>query len=295
MPNRVYVYGTICQDRIMSVPRYPRLGSSVWVTSDTLTLGGEALNSALALSAWGLEVTLDGTILGCDERGGWILEQLKSHPHINSGELVSSADSSTPYCTIIATPDGERTMFGRHFNIMNGRAVASLPPDCVFTFDPYCGQPALDAALLARRMGLRVVGMDVARRPDFAAACDLIVTSYQELAPEAPEDELLVLGSKTAAALNRTLVLTLGSSGSAAFAPDGQLAWRQDAVPAEIIVDATGCGDVYRAGLVCGVCHGWPLATAMAFASAAASINLRSPGGGAGALSLEQTMELAGL
>jgi adenosine kinase len=53
----------------------------------------------------------------------------------------------------------------------------------------------------------------------------------------------------------RALVCTQGAKGSYILA-DGQ---RHDipCVPADAVVDPTGCGDAYRAGLLYGIAHGW--------------------------------------
>ena len=51
------------------------------------------------------------------------------------------------------------------------------------------------------------------------------------------------------------LVCTLGAKGSLIFA--GGKRHEVPSVPAEAVVDPTGCGDAYRAGLLYGIAHGW--------------------------------------
>jgi adenosine kinase len=53
----------------------------------------------------------------------------------------------------------------------------------------------------------------------------------------------------------KALICTLGAKGSVIFS-DGK---RHDIpiVEAEEVVDPTGCGDAYRAGLLYGISHGW--------------------------------------
>jgi adenosine kinase len=53
----------------------------------------------------------------------------------------------------------------------------------------------------------------------------------------------------------KALVCTLGAKGSVIFAAGK----RHDvpSAPAEAVVDPTGCGDAYRAGLLHGIAHGW--------------------------------------
>jgi adenosine kinase len=53
----------------------------------------------------------------------------------------------------------------------------------------------------------------------------------------------------------KALVCTLGAKGSLIFA-DGKR-HEVPSVTAEAVVDPTGCGDAYRAGLLYGIAHGW--------------------------------------
>lgn len=288
----VICYGTVCQDRIIRIPRYPSCGSNVWIQEDRLAVGGEAGNSCRALSGWGMKTFLLGTLLGEDERAGWLLQRLRDLPGVDV-RLEQSAQTQTPYCVILATPDGERTMLGCHFDLMRGQTVDILPPARVFTTEPYCRENAVHAARLARQMGLQVITMDTTETPELADLSDLIVTSTQEIARLLPPERQEAAGREAAVRLGRTVVLTNGAQGSVAFAPDGEVLHRQSAVPVRKVLDATGCGDVYRAGLVCGCAKGWSLAESMAFASAAASLNLMGMGGGGHVRSLDETLEVA--
>ena len=53
----------------------------------------------------------------------------------------------------------------------------------------------------------------------------------------------------------KALVCTLGAKGSLIFA--GGERHEMPSVEAEAVVDPTGCGDAYRAGLLYGIAHGW--------------------------------------
>lgn len=75
----------------------------------------------------------------------------------------------------------------------------------------------------------------------------------------------------------KALIVTLGGSGSHIYA-DGQ---RFDipCVKADQIVDPTGCGDAYRAGLVYGIAQGWDWLTSGRLASTMGAIKIASRGG----------------
>ena len=53
----------------------------------------------------------------------------------------------------------------------------------------------------------------------------------------------------------KALVCTLGAKGSLILA--GGKRHEIPSVEAEAVVDPTGCGDAYRAGLLYGIAHGW--------------------------------------
>jgi adenosine kinase len=75
----------------------------------------------------------------------------------------------------------------------------------------------------------------------------------------------------------KALIVTLGGSGSQIYA-DGQ---RYDipCVKASQIVDPTGCGDAYRAGLLYGIARGWDWPTCGRLAATMGAIKIASRGG----------------
>ena len=75
----------------------------------------------------------------------------------------------------------------------------------------------------------------------------------------------------------RALVVTLGGEGSRIHA-DGKTI-EIPAVRPSALVDPTGCGDAYRAGLLFGMAHGWSWERAGRLASVLGSIKIASRGG----------------
>jgi adenosine kinase len=75
----------------------------------------------------------------------------------------------------------------------------------------------------------------------------------------------------------RALIVTLGGSGSQIYA-DGQ---RYDipCVKATEVVDPTGCGDAYRAGLLYGIARNWDWPTCGRLAATMGAIKIASRGG----------------
>jgi adenosine kinase len=77
--------------------------------------------------------------------------------------------------------------------------------------------------------------------------------------------------------LVEALVVTLGAEGSVIHA-DGAT-YSIPAVPSSAIVDPTGCGDAYRAGLLYGIGEGWDWQSTGNLASVMGSIKIGSRGG----------------
>ena len=79
------------------------------------------------------------------------------------------------------------------------------------------------------------------------------------------------------AAKVKALIVTLGGQGSHIYA-DGQR-FEVPCVKASSIVDPTGCGDAYRAGLLYGIANGWDWPTCGRLASTMGAIKIASRGG----------------
>lgn len=95
--------------------------------------------------------------------------------------------------------------------------------------------------------------------------------------------EAQVLQDKTGLTLEqlaakvKALIVTFGGQGSRIYA-DSQR-FEVPCVKADKIVDPTGCGDAYRAGLLYGIANGWDWSTCGRLASTMGAIKIASRGG----------------
>ena len=130
----------------------------------------------------------------------------------------------------IIAPDGKDGM------LQHARecAAAGMP----FLFDPGQGLPMFTGAEIAEFL----------RLADYVA-----VNDYEgKLLEEKSGRKLEVLAREV-----KALVCTMGAKGSVIFA--GGSRHEIPSIPADAVVDPTGCGDAYRAGLLYGIAHGWDL------------------------------------
>ena len=151
------------------------------------------------------------------------------HPGaMNHAQLVTVADAPERPALAIVMPDGKQGMVEHTEQL----AAAGIP----FIFDPGQGLPLFNGNELLHLIELA----DYLTLNDYEAEMVLQKTGLT----------LDTLASKV-----KALVVTLGAAGAHIYA-DGV---RHDipAVPASAVVDPTGCGDAFRAGLLHGLTHGW--------------------------------------
>lgn len=170
------------------------------------------------------------------------------------GAMVESHQNSVNNCQnitlAIIAPDGREGMFQHAKECFD----AGIP----FMFDPGQGLPMFNGEEL-----LHFIEM----------ATYLAVNDY----------EAQVLQEKTGMAIEllatkvEALIVTLGANGSHIYA-DGQR-FMIPCVEAEKVVDPTGCGDAYRAGLLYGIARGWDWTACGRLASTMGSIKIASRGG----------------
>ena len=172
------------------------------------------------------------------------------HPGAMNHSHQNSVRDAQQISLGIIAPDGRDGMFqhAREFS------EAGIP----FMFDPGQGMPMFSGEEL----------LEFVELADFMALNDYEAQLMQEktgLSIEALAQRL------------KALVVTQGERGSVIHA-DGQ---RHDipCVEAEQVIDPTGCGDAYRAGLLYGMTRGWDWLTCGRLASVMGSIKIASRGG----------------
>ena len=128
----------------------------------------------------------------------------------------------------IVAPDGKQGML-QH---ARGCAEHGIP----FMFDPGQGMPMFSTEELA----------ELVRLADYVA-----VNDYEgKLLEEKTGRKLESLAREV-----KALILTLGAQGSRIYA--GEVQHEIPSAAADRVVDPTGCGDAYRAGLLYGIAQGW--------------------------------------
>jgi len=287
----VCVYGTMCLDRIRKVDRLPPLGGYVEVMEERWTPGGEALNTAIALATWGVSVALVPNALGEDDMAEQLLQMLKAYPSLDLRFLHVREDVQTPTCDVYVTPDGHRTMFGSGFTQMSAEEVPdeALHQAKAFTADANPGEASVRACEQAAKAGVPVVAMDLHDSERAAQVASILLTSYEWVGHD---DSIDYLKRKAAWYRDRfgcIVILTAGAKGCVLADREDTSVLHIPAYRAPVVVDTTGSGDVFRAGLIYGrYVLEREIKWAVRFGSAAAALNAGAVGACAGVRPVEE-------
>jgi adenosine kinase len=303
MAPRTLICGSLARDTIMVFPdRFSRhilpdqtrvLSVSFQIGEMRQEWGGCAGNIAYNLKAIGgepvvmatvgddggayeerlaaLGIATDGlrTVAGMFTAQAFIITDLDDnqitafHPGaMNRSELNNVGDVDRVALGIVA-PDGKEGMQSH----VRGFAAAGIP----FIFDPGQGLPLFSGDELKSMID---------------AADYVAVNDY--------EGRLLCertgLALPDIAARVKALIVTLGADGSSIYS-DGEVI-SVPAIPPTALVDPTGCGDAYRAGLLYGIAHGWEWLRTARLATLLGAVKIASRGGQNHAVNREQLAEL---
>lgn len=172
------------------------------------------------------------------------------HPGaMNFSHLNHVADTADVSLGIIS-PDGREGML-QHAEEFHS---AGIP----FIFDPGQGLPMFNADELRRFIALA----------DYVTLNDYEAKMLEDKVGES---------TTTLAAQVKALVVTMGGQGSTIMAGGEKL--EIPSVKPTGIIDPTGCGDAYRAGLMYGIQHGWDWRKTGRLASLMGSIKIEHRGG----------------
>ncbi len=170
------------------------------------------------------------------------------HSHLNRVAEAAAATPGSHYG--IVAPDSREGMLAH----VEGFAAAGVP----FMFDPGQALPLFS-------------GDDLLRCLKLAHCCtvnDYEARLISEKTGRSPEQLVTEAG---------TLVVTLGGQGSRIH--HGSAVYEIPAVAAESMVDPTGCGDAYRAGLLHGLARGWDWERCGRLAAVMGAIKIACRGG----------------
>ncbi|TRZ57967.1 MAG: ribokinase [Rhodocyclaceae bacterium] len=278
MGKGIVVVGSYIVALVMDVDRIPTAGETLIGRNFRQTHGGKGSNQAVQAARLGAEVSFVGKI-GNDSFGREFLELCRKE-NVDSS-FVSGHDRLPTASGLIICAQG-KNIITIDIGALNAFDSEDIDRACVL-FSPETVvmlqlEIPLDAALYAARRG-KERGATIILNPAPAARLTGIDLSFVDyLTPNETEarvclgldpnesisdaslaDRMLGLGCKN-------VVITLGDKGCLLANGDGQIASPAFAFPA--IVDSTGAGDAFNAGLAAALSAGMPIERALRYANA---------------------------
>jgi ribokinase len=281
MAAKIVVVGSFNMDLTTYMERLPRPGETVHGRRFVTGPGGKGSNQAVAAARLGAEVTFVGRV-GMDGFGDTAIQTWQAEG-INTRYVVRDSENATGVAPIFVDDSGENCIVvALGANLAVSPADVDAASDVIAQADVLVVQLEIDlntvahALRVAKQHGVRTIlnPAPAAQLPESTLA----LADY--LTPNETELETL-LGSvpddlRQAVKLpQQTLVMTAGARGAR---------WATQSDSGDVptykvqVVDTTGAGDAFNAGLAVALAEGKALTDAIAFANATAAMCVTRPG-----------------
>lgn len=284
----------------------PRPGETGLVSGVSLATGGDAINAAMSLAKLGNRVGLVG-LIGKDMQSRFIKDRCAQYG-IGVQGLSVDPERATSTSIVLIEKGGERSFLSQR-----NAAIGALGPEhidleqirpglrvlavgslfCAPRFDQEALAPLLQkaksvGALTVADMVMDQQGYGLDALNEAWPYLDYVVPSELEAEIFTGSSDPQTIARNFRERGVKSVVLKRGSGGVVAFSEDTELICPAFRVP---VVDTTGAGDNFVAGLVHGLSRGFPLEHNLRFASAVAALSVQAVGAGAGLNDLLQVEE----
>jgi len=285
--------GIACLDYLFISP-WAELGATVPLLAHLIQGGGLVGTALVAAARLGASTEI-WTWVGDDDEGKQVVAGLRDEGvDVSQVEVVARARTPVSFVHVEAVT-GERTIVhGPRLDIPQTQAkdVESRRLSCdALLVDAVWPQASHAVAARARESSIPVVG-DFYPHPQLA---DLAHQVSHLVVPAAATDQFMPEISReqqlrSLAASGPEFIAITGGRLGCNYLDHGAVK-HQPAFSVEV-VDTTGAGDVFHGAFAYSLAQRWPVAKAMAIASAAAALSCRALGGRTAAPTMEEVKEL---
>ena len=305
MAPEVCIVGCASWDTLLPVDRYPPEGEYCIASAEIGMVGGTSTNAAVTLARLGMPPRFVGMV-GDDWRGERLRAGLEAAGVICDGITVRAGQDSDR-SIIPISPGGGRTIFWIKGAMLAHGDPLDLPQifshRCVYidVVDMALWRDILDGYARAGGDALLVgQAVYVAGVLPPAEAMALVARHHGFTGGEwewrlmTGETDRAALLARIQRAMRgtplRIVAVTQGAAGCTIVTPDAI-----HAVPAfpVAVMDTTGAGDAFAAGLVYGLRRGWPVARCARFANAVGGLATRAVGSQSSLPTRAEAMALA--
>jgi len=254
--SRILIIANLNCDHILRLSRPLSSGARIHYEDLGHRIGGGATNTGLGLVWAGHQVALLSQV-GNDKLGDWLLDEARQLG-LNCDQVHRLVGPTQPL-QLLMEPDGERTILRPNRpRLLLPQRLDWQATDALYVNLSAEHLPNLMADALASTLVVAQLPKDLAVRPSH-----YLITSQDDLAQHGVEPSFEWAQSIAGPSL-RAFIVTAGAEGACAYLPGTSL--QQSAVPARV-VDSTGAGDCYAAGLIHGLLSQGELSQAMAEAA----------------------------
>lgn len=286
------------------VSRIPDKGGVDFIEDIRLTVAGTAGGTVIGTAKLGLKSLAAGAV-GDDEKADWVLMAMQKHG-IDTSAMQRIPGVPTSATILNIRPNGERPALhmrgaSDHFDVPATLYDKLLEAPIIHLggtglLRRLDGPSSLALLREAKARGRTVTFDLIAANPETARIVNPLLRFVDYFMPSI-EEARDMSGQGTPADCAR-FYLDQGAA-ACAFTLGGEGAYFADRdgtrlhVPAfdVPVVDTTGCGDAFDAGMITAVHHGMDIETALRFAQAAAGLVATGLGSDAGILSFEHTLQ----
>lgn len=266
------------------VTRIPEGGRADFIEQIRMTVAGTAAATAVDCAILGLKTQMVTTV-GEDEMGDFLVAKMGKFG-VDCGMVGRDATEQTSATILPVRPNGERPALhvpgtAATFTLPEADLHAALDARIVHVggtglLKAFDGAPTIRTLQRAKELG-RVTTFDLIQaNPETFALVEPCLPYIDYFVPSIEEASEMAHASDPAAVARfykergvKNALLTMGGNGVYVSPETGD----DFSLPAFAIdvVDTTGCGDSFTAGIIAGLHHGWDLKTSARFASAVAA------------------------
>ncbi|MFC5531484.1 ribokinase [Cohnella yongneupensis] len=300
---KIAVIGSLNMDIVVEVDTPPQAGETKFGSSVRFVPGGKGANQAYALAKLGANTTMVGAV-GQDAFGDQIIGAMRqAGVHMDSVKRV--AEAPTGVASILLAEQDNRII------VIPGANGLCMPSDVDANIDVIANadvvlvqleipmETVIHAVRAAKRLGKTVIVNPAPAR----ALPETLLREIDYLTPN--QIELGVVGGNVAAEEDvveamrglqrqgvRNVVTTLGAKGCAFVDENGEsgfvAGYKVD------VVDTTGAGDAFNAGLAYAIASGSELPDAVRFAGKVAALSVTKFGAQGGMPDLRSVLDFRG-
>ena len=286
--------GYAAYDEIHLIHQYPASGAKTQIASTCHCPGGQAASAAVALARWGLPIRFIGR-LGDDSPGRLCMEVLGSEG-VDISSAIITPNTRTQRAVIFVEQDSaERTIFWRRDPALNLLPI-DIQPQWLQTIkalliDGHETSAALVAAQQIKAQG----GVVILDAEEIGSQCANLL-QYVDICIGAADFGKQEFGISDSRSVIRHIKsmgpavagLTLGGEGVLVDWGEGPVHLPGIKVP---VLDTTGAGDIFHAGVLYSVLSGWDWEKCFQFANIVAGLSCRRFGGQDGIPALREAVK----